>query len=209
MKSETKQRATPTGMASNKNSTNHDKKVQAWTRIGEPYHERPEFIKYYLRGWVDEFKRADSWIKEVENIIANPSPYLTEFAIELYKRMLSSEKQNRTKAKQRIRWLGRCYDKVTSGNKFYRLPTKGHVDTKSLKENIDCRDLAESYLSARRNGKTARALCPFHTERTASFYAYQDGFKCFGCQWSGDAFKFVMEMENINFPTALEKVKHL
>lgn len=227
MKSEIKERATPSGMAFDKNDTNHNVRVQGWKHIGEllpervaravvageikrlgtPYYERRDFIEYWMAGWVDVYKRADSWINDVEKIIPTLPVITDTISLRgLYEKMVQTEKQKRATAKRRIRWLGSCHDNVTGSKKFYSPPVKGHVDTKALKKRIDCRDLAESYLAARRHGKTTRALCPFHSERTASFYAYQDGFKCFGCQWSGDALKFVMEMERVNFPTALEKV---
>jgi len=48
--------------------------------------------------------------------------------------------------------------------------------------------------------------CPFHDERTASFHVSPDErlYHCFGCQASGDAFKFVMETEGVDFKGALE-----
>jgi DNA primase len=48
--------------------------------------------------------------------------------------------------------------------------------------------------------------CPFHDERTASFHVSPDErlYHCFGCQQSGDAFKFVMETEGVDFVGALE-----
>ena len=50
--------------------------------------------------------------------------------------------------------------------------------------------------------------CPFHDERTASFHVSPDErlYHCFGCQQSGDAFKFVMETEGVDFVGALESL---
>jgi DNA primase len=50
--------------------------------------------------------------------------------------------------------------------------------------------------------------CPFHDERTASFHVSPDErlYHCFGCQESGDAFKFVMETEGVDFVGALESL---
>jgi DNA primase len=49
-------------------------------------------------------------------------------------------------------------------------------------------------------------LCPFHDERTASFGVnpHDKVYYCFGCQASGDVFRFVMETEGLDFPGALE-----
>jgi DNA primase len=50
--------------------------------------------------------------------------------------------------------------------------------------------------------------CPFHDERTDSFHVSPDErlYHCFGCQASGDAFKFVMEKEGVDFVGALESL---
>jgi len=50
--------------------------------------------------------------------------------------------------------------------------------------------------------------CPFHDERTGSFHVSPDErlYHCFGCQASGDAFKFVMETEGVDFVGALESL---
>jgi len=50
--------------------------------------------------------------------------------------------------------------------------------------------------------------CPFHDERTDSFHVSPDErlYHCFGCQASGDAFKFVMETEGVDFVGALESL---
>jgi DNA primase len=51
-------------------------------------------------------------------------------------------------------------------------------------------------------------LCPFHSERTASFHVRPDDkhYHCFGCQSSGDPFTFVMETEGLDFKGALESL---
>lgn len=46
----------------------------------------------------------------------------------------------------------------------------------------------------RRQGRFFVALCPFHTEKTASFTIYPDGFKCFGCSEYGDSITFVSKL---------------
>ena len=51
-------------------------------------------------------------------------------------------------------------------------------------------------------------LCPFHTEKTAPFSVNpnENVFYCFGCQAQGDVFDFVMEKEQVDFPTAVERL---
>ena len=63
------------------------------------------------------------------------------------------------------------------------------------------------YVSLTRAGREYKALCPFHEERTPSFYVvpHKAIFKCFGCGKSGDVFGFLMEHAGFDFPQA---VKH-
>ena len=70
----------------------------------------------------------------------------------------------------------------------------------------DIVDVVSKYLTLTRRGMNYWACCPFHNEKTPSFSVKQDGqfFKCFGCGESGNIFNFVMKMENVDFPTAVE-----
>jgi DNA primase len=55
-------------------------------------------------------------------------------------------------------------------------------------------------------GNRLRALCPFHHEKTPSFYVNTEKqfYHCFGCKESGDIFTFVKKMDHVEFPEALE-----
>lgn len=66
----------------------------------------------------------------------------------------------------------------------------------------------EHYVNLRRQGSTYRGLCPFHDERTASFYVHpgKNIYKCFGCGAGGDAIKFVMEYERKTFVEVVELI---
>ncbi len=55
-----------------------------------------------------------------------------------------------------------------------------------------------------RSGRQFKACCPFHGEKTPSFYVYEDGFHCFGCGAHGDAISFVMQSEGRSFLEAVE-----
>ncbi len=57
-----------------------------------------------------------------------------------------------------------------------------------------------------RSGKSWKACCPFHSEKTASFYVYDDGYHCFGCGAHGDAIGFVMQTEGAAFIEAVERL---
>ncbi|WP_308720433.1 DNA primase [Komagataeibacter xylinus] len=57
-----------------------------------------------------------------------------------------------------------------------------------------------------RSGKHWKACCPFHGEKTPSFYVYDDHYHCFGCQAHGDVITFVMQSEGRSFPEAVEEL---
>jgi len=74
-----------------------------------------------------------------------------------------------------------------------------------IKEKLSIADLVSSYLKLERAGKNFKARCPFHPEKTASFFISPDRgtYHCFGCHRGGDIFSFVQEIEGYDFRTAL------
>ena len=63
-----------------------------------------------------------------------------------------------------------------------------------------------SYIQLRRSGRRLAGLCPFHEDRTPSLvvYPHNQSWWCFGCEAGGDVFKFVMMIEHVRFPEAVE-----
>src|ERR1700722_2004494 len=57
-----------------------------------------------------------------------------------------------------------------------------------------------------RSGRETKGCCPFHGEKTPSFYVYDDHYHCFGCGKHGDAITFVMESQGASFPEAVEQL---
>ncbi len=55
-----------------------------------------------------------------------------------------------------------------------------------------------------RSGREAKGCCPFHGEKTPSFYVYDDHFHCFGCGEHGDVISFVMKSSGASFMEAVE-----
>lgn len=74
-----------------------------------------------------------------------------------------------------------------------------------LRARCDIEEVIGSYLELKRAGSALKALCPFHKEKTPSFHVnpQRQIFHCFGCGAGGDVFRFVMEYEGVDFPTAL------
>jgi DNA primase len=75
-----------------------------------------------------------------------------------------------------------------------------------LKQNIDLVDVAQvSGVELRRSGPRYVGLCPFHSEKTPSFYVFDDNrFKCFGCQESVDIIDFTQKLNGLSFGKALK-----
>lgn len=74
--------------------------------------------------------------------------------------------------------------------------------------STDIVDLIQSYVPLKRAGSQYRANCPFHNEKTPSFYVNpaRQSFHCFGCGKGGDAIAFVREYENLPFMEAVRKL---
>ena len=77
-----------------------------------------------------------------------------------------------------------------------------------LKDRADLVRIVEPYAQLKKKGSNWMACCPFHQEKTPSFSVNPSkGFYyCFGCQKSGTAFNFLMEMEGLSFPEAIQKL---
>lgn len=80
------------------------------------------------------------------------------------------------------------------------------VDT--VRERVDIVQVIERKVSLKRRGSNHTGLCPFHEEKTPSFNVVpaKGIYHCFGCQESGDVFKFLMQTENLNFVEAVKEL---
>jgi DNA primase len=74
-----------------------------------------------------------------------------------------------------------------------------------VRASVDIREIVSGYLPLKKVGARYKGLCPFHTEKTPSFHvdAAKQLFYCFGCGTGGDAFKFLMLYEKVDFPEAV------
>lgn len=77
-----------------------------------------------------------------------------------------------------------------------------------IKDRIDIVEFINKYVPLQKSGRNHKGLCPFHTEKTASFYVFPDsnGWHCFGCGKGGDVFTFYMEHERCDFKEALSEL---
>lgn len=71
---------------------------------------------------------------------------------------------------------------------------------------VDIVELISGHLQLKKAGRNFKANCPFHHEKTASFMVspQRQIYHCFGCGESGNAFKFLMRHERMEFPEAVE-----
>ena len=83
-----------------------------------------------------------------------------------------------------------------------------NASIESLKSTIDIVDVVGNYIELRKAGANYKANCPFHGEKTPSFVVSPSKqiYHCFGCQIGGDSIKFVMEIEKLSYPEAIEKL---
>jgi DNA primase len=75
-----------------------------------------------------------------------------------------------------------------------------------LRARVPLADLIGRGVKLARSGRQWKGCCPFHDEKTPSFYVYDDHFHCFGCGAHGDAIAFVMQCQNAAFPEAVAQL---
>ncbi len=77
-----------------------------------------------------------------------------------------------------------------------------------VREAVDIVEYIGRYVDLKRSGKSYKGLCPFHQEKTPSFYVDPDKgvYHCFGCGASGNIFRFVMDIEGLSFREAVIKL---
>jgi len=65
-------------------------------------------------------------------------------------------------------------------------------------------DVVGDYVNLKRSGSRYKGVCPFHDEKTPSFIVSPGMgiYKCFGCQKGGNAIQFLMDIDNMSYPSA-------
>ena len=93
------------------------------------------------------------------------------------------------------------FEKVTTG----RVSLSG-IDTakKRILSNVPLEKLIGETVKLQKKGGQYSGCCPFHNEKTPSFYIYTDNYHCFGCGAHGDAISYVREQQGLGFIDALK-----
>lgn len=75
----------------------------------------------------------------------------------------------------------------------------------TIKAKVDVAEEIGLVVALQKSGKALKGLCPFHNERTASFYVFPESqtWRCFGCNEGGDVFSFVQKQQGLEFREAL------
>src|SRR3974390_1889715 len=99
-------------------------------------------------------------------------------------------------------------DVATRGTRETKVAFDSSFDAKEqVRQAIDIVDLLSKYnLQLRRQGRNYVGLCPWHDDTRPSLQVNPErqSFKCWVCDIGGDVFSFVMKMEGVEFPEALQ-----
>lgn len=77
-----------------------------------------------------------------------------------------------------------------------------------IRDRVDIVDVISAYVSLQPAGKNFKGLCPFHSEKTPSFFVSKERqiFNCFGCGEKGNVFSFVQKIKNVSFLDAVKSI---
>ena len=74
-----------------------------------------------------------------------------------------------------------------------------------LKQYSDIEHIVSGYVQLKKKGRYLSGLCPFHSEKSPSFFVYPQtqSFYCFGCGAGGDVITFIRQIENLEYMEAV------
>ena len=94
---------------------------------------------------------------------------------------------------------GACQE---AGEVYTRFAVISEDKIAEIRDRAPIADIIGNYVALKKSGSSLRGLCPFHNEKTPSFYVHpaRGFYHCFGCKASGDVFSFLMHVEGKAFP---------
>jgi DNA primase len=77
-----------------------------------------------------------------------------------------------------------------------------------IRDRASIVEVVSDYVTLKKAGRNYMGLCPFHSEKTPSFTVSEEKhiFHCFGCNAGGGVFQFLMRIDQLSFPEALERL---
>ena len=77
-----------------------------------------------------------------------------------------------------------------------------------IRDRASIVEVISDYVTLKKAGRNHMGLCPFHSEKTPSFTVSEEKgiFHCFGCNMGGGIFQFLMQIDQLSFPEAVERV---
>lgn len=90
-------------------------------------------------------------------------------------------------------------------------PPRPSTEVTRIKERIRIEALVSQYVTLRKSGASYKGLCPFHEDHNPSFVVYpaSQTFHCFGCHLHGDVVSFLMRIELLTFPEAVQVLQRM
>lgn len=165
----------------------------------EIFPEVKEIIPQKIQEWQEQYDQISNNIRhklsDLNKIAKNDFSYW--FFREWIKINEGAQLVEAKKQIKRLNWL------ITDKTKFNN-SSINQDDIQRAKE-ISLVDIAEADIRLRKSGKTYSGLCPFHQEKSPSFYIYPESntFICFGCQKKGDVITYLMATKNLTFLDAV------
>jgi DNA primase len=79
-------------------------------------------------------------------------------------------------------------------------------DIDEVRDRVEIVDIISSHVQLKKAGRLFKGLCPFHNEKTPSFTVDPEKqlYHCFGCGEGGNVYTFIMKMERMDFPEAVQ-----
>lgn len=139
-----------------------------------------------------EDKISSSIIRDLKNIHEKKKGFEAWFSKEVIGIWRGSLLDKIDKEIKRLRWMLSPKNKTGSGG----MVTQDMIDRA---KEYPFKDLIKEV-------KKDFAVCPFHEDKSPSFYIKNNWGHCFSCNWNGDTIKFLMERESLSFPEAVKKL---